>query len=96
MRGFGADRLQLNDKFDVALQAGFDLALNDKGLGLNVDTKRYFLRTDANSSDASGTELLRTRHEIDPWVSAPVLSIGSNIGRIDRSDHSDPQGWRQV
>lgn len=68
LRGFGAERLQLNDKFGVALQAGFDLALNDKGLGLSVDAKRYFLRTDASWTDGTGAELLRTRHEIDPWV----------------------------
>ncbi len=74
LRGFGAERLQLNDKFGVALQAGFDLALNDKGLGLSVDAKRYFLRTDASWSDASGAELLRTRHEIDPWVISAGLA----------------------
>lgn len=74
LRGFGADRLQLNDKFGIALQAGFDLALNDKGLGLSVDAKRYFMRTDATWTDASGAELLRTRHEIDPWVISAGLA----------------------
>lgn len=70
----GADRLQLNDKVGVALQAGFDLAINDSGLGLSVDAKRYFLRTDASWTDATGAELLRTRHEIDPWVISAGLA----------------------
>lgn len=75
LRGFGADRLQLNDKFGVALQAGFDLPIGDSGLGLSVDAKRYFLRTDASWTDATGAELLRTRHEIDPWVVSAGLSF---------------------
>jgi outer membrane protein len=74
LRGFGAERLQLNDKFGVALQAGFDLALNDTGLGISVDAKRYFLRTDASWTDGTGAELLRTRHEIDPWVISAGLA----------------------
>lgn len=73
LQGFGATKLQLNDKFGVALQAGFDMALNDKGLGLSVDAKRYFLRTDASWSNAAG-ELLRTRHKIDPWVISAGLA----------------------
>ena len=75
LRGFGAERLQLNDKFGVALQAGFDLPINDSGLGLSVDAKRYFLRTDASWTDATGAELLRTRHEIDPWVISAGLAF---------------------
>ncbi len=73
LRDLGATRLQLNDKFGVALQAGFDLALNDKGLGLSVDATRYFLSTDASWSNGT-TELLRTRHEIDPWVISAGLA----------------------
>ena len=73
--GLGANRLQLNDKFGVALQAGFDLAINDNGLGISVDAKRYFLRTDASWTDANGAELLRTRHEIDPWVVSAGLAF---------------------
>ncbi len=75
LQGFGAERLQLNDKFGVALQAGFDLPINDSGLGLSVDAKRYFLRTDASWTDATGAELLRTRHKIDPWVVSAGLAF---------------------
>lgn len=75
LRGFGAERMQLNDKFGVALQAGFDLALNDSGLGLSFDAKRYFLSTDASWTDANGAELLRTRHEINPWVVSAGLAF---------------------
>ena len=66
-RTLGATRFKMNDKVGVALQAGVDVALNDKGLGLTVDAKRYFMRTDATWF-AGNTEVLRTRHKLDPWV----------------------------
>jgi outer membrane protein len=55
------------------LQAGFDLPINDKGLGLSVDAKRYFVNTTA-SWFAGDTEVLRTRHRIDPWVISAGLA----------------------
>ncbi len=70
----GATRQQLNDKFGLAVQAGFDLPLGEDGFGLSVDAKRYFLRTTARWFDAGGTEVLRTRHKIDPWVISAGVS----------------------
>ena len=64
----GATRQRMNDHFGFALQAGFDMPINDQGVGLTVDVKRYFLSTTAHWFNATGTEILTTRHNIDPWV----------------------------
>lgn len=64
----GATRQQLNDKFGGVVQAGVDVPLNDQGLGLSVDVKRYFLNTTAFWFDKDGNQLLRTRHRVDPWL----------------------------
>ncbi|WP_417621910.1 OmpW/AlkL family protein [Parasphingorhabdus sp.] len=69
----GATRQKMNDKVGFALQAGFDLPVNDKGLGLSVDAKRYFVTTTAHWY-AGQTEVLRTRHKIDPWVVSAGLA----------------------
>lgn len=72
-QGLGATRQKMNDKVGFALQAGFDLPLNDKGLGLSVDAKRYFVNTTAHWY-AGQTEVLRTRHRLDPWVVSAGLA----------------------
>lgn len=72
-QALGATRQKMNDKVGFALQAGFDLPLNDKGLGLSVDAKRYFVNTTARWY-AGQTEVLRTRHKIDPWVVSAGLA----------------------
>jgi len=64
---FGATRQKMNDKLGVALQAGVDIPVNDKGLAVTFDAKRYFLRTTARWY-AGTTEVLQTRHKLDPWV----------------------------
>ena len=68
-KAIGATKTRLSDTAGVALQAGVDIALNDKGLGLSLDAKRYFLgNVKAKWFDASGTKILETRHKLDPWV----------------------------
>lgn len=67
-RALGATRQQMNDHFGVALQAGVDIPVNDGGMVLSLDAKRYFLSTSAHWFNAAGTEVLATRHRIDPWV----------------------------
>jgi outer membrane protein len=67
-RTLGATRQQLNDHFGVALQAGIDIPVNDSGMALSIDAKRYFLSTSAHWFNAGGTEVLSTRHRLDPWV----------------------------
>lgn len=63
----GATRQKMNDKLGVALQAGIDIPVNDKGLAVTFDAKRYFLRTTAHWY-AGTTEVLQTTHKLDPWV----------------------------
>ncbi|MGR4892484.1 OmpW family protein [Sphingopyxis sp. LARHCG72] len=63
----GATRQKMNDTFGVALQAGMDVPVNDKGLAVTFDAKRYFLRPTARWF-AGTTEVLRTKHRLDPWV----------------------------
>jgi outer membrane protein len=64
----GATKLAFNDKIGVALQAGVDMPLGRSGFGLSFDAKRYWVRPTAHWSNASGTEVLATRHKLDPWV----------------------------
>ena len=63
----GATRQKMNDTFGVALQAGIDVPVNAKGLAVTFDAKRYFLRPTARWF-AGTTEVLRTKHRLDPWV----------------------------
>lgn len=63
----GATRQKMNDTFGVALQAGIDVPVNAKGLAVTFDAKRYFLRPTARWF-AGATEVLRTKHRLDPWV----------------------------
>jgi outer membrane protein len=61
-------KFRLNDKVGLALQAGVDIPVNDSGMAISFDAKRYFLKTDAEWFNASGATVLKTRHKIDPWV----------------------------
>jgi outer membrane protein len=73
-RALGAVRQQMNDKFGVAVQAGIDVPVNDNGMAISIDAKKYFLRTSAHWFNAAGTEVLATRHKIDPWVLSAGLA----------------------
>lgn len=70
-KALGADGQSMDDEFGFALQAGVDFPLNDKGMGLSVDAKKYFIDQTAHWY-AGGTEVLRTEHKLDPWV----VSVG--------------------
>ncbi len=65
--GLGADSFRLNDKFGVALQAGVDVPIGENGMAISLDAKKYFLETSAHWF-AGGTEVIATRHKLDPWV----------------------------
>lgn len=74
-RAIGATKAKVSDTVGVALQAGVDVALNDKGLGLSLDAKRYFLGdVKARWYDANGVKILDTRHKLDPWVLSAGLA----------------------
>src|SRR5690606_1090182 len=66
-RTLGATRQKMSDSFGVALQAGIDVPVNASGLSVTFDAKRYFLRPTARWF-AGDTEVLRTKHRLDPWV----------------------------
>lgn len=63
----GVTETNLSNEFGVALQTGFDVALNDKGLGLSLDVKRYFIDTTARWF-VGNTLAIETEHKLDPWV----------------------------
>jgi outer membrane protein len=69
----GATEVDLSDEFGFVLQAGFDLPINDRGLGLSLDAKRYFVETTATFRAGSSTAL-QTVHQLDPWVISAGLS----------------------
>lgn len=65
---FNATRQKLDNRFGVVAQAGIDIPLGDQGFGISFDAKKYFLRTTAHWYNAAGTEVLSTKHKLDPWV----------------------------
>ncbi|MBF9151848.1 OmpW/AlkL family protein [Novosphingobium jiangmenense] len=65
--GLGVTKVKMSNNVGFALQAGVDVALNDKGLGLSIDAKKYFQDTNAHFY-AGNTEVLTTKHSLDPWV----------------------------
>ena len=70
----GATRQKMGDKLGAAFQAGVDIPLNDRGFAISLDTKRYILRPTATWY-AGRTEVLKTRHTLDPWV----VSVGAAL-----------------
>lgn len=56
-----------SDEFGFVLQAGIDIPLSDKGFGLSLDAKRYFVDTTARWF-AGDVVVIETEHKLDPWV----------------------------
>lgn len=68
-RALGATKVGLSSEFGAALQAGVDIPLRDKAMGLSVDVKRYFVDTTARFH--AGSQLvLETEHKLNPWVAS--------------------------
>lgn len=65
--GLGVTDVDLSDEFGAAVQAGFDVPINDDGWIFSVDAKRYFVNTTATFADNTGI-LFQTEHDLDPWV----------------------------
>lgn len=70
----GVTDFDLSDELGLALQAGVDIALNDEGLGVSLDAKRYFIDTDARWF-AGDTLAIETTHKLDPWVLSAGVSF---------------------
>lgn len=73
-KAMGANRLKINDTVGLALQAGVDVPLNDKGLSLSVDAKRYIMRPTATWF-AGDDAVLKTRQRLDPWLISAGLGF---------------------
>ena len=54
-------------------QPFYDKGPNDKGLGISLDAKKYFMDTTARFY-VGGTEVLATKHSLDPWVVSAGLA----------------------
>lgn len=63
----GATSVSLSDRVGGVVQAGIDIPVNNKGLLVSFDAKKYWVDTTANFY-ASGTDVLQTSHSVDPWV----------------------------
>jgi outer membrane protein len=63
----GVDKVKLDNKLGVAVQAGIDIPVNANGMGVSLDAKKYWVKTSANYFVA-GAKVLETRHKVDPWV----------------------------
>lgn len=69
----GVTKTTLSDELGLAVQAGVDVAVNDRGLGVTLDAKRYFVDTTARWY-AGSTLAIQTRHKLDPWVLSAGLA----------------------
>lgn len=67
-RSLGATSLKMSNEFGVAVQGGFDVPLNaENKYGITVDAKKYWVDTTLHVK-AGATEVLTTKHKLDPWV----------------------------
>jgi len=70
----GVTDFSLSDEFGFALQAGLDVPINDQGLSLSVDAKRYFVDTTARWFVGNAVAI-QTKHKLDPWVVSAGLAL---------------------
>lgn len=69
----GVTDTDLSDEFGFVLQAGVDIPLDDSGLGITFDAKRYFIGTTAQWF-VGNTLVIETEHNLDPWVLSAGLA----------------------
>lgn len=67
-RALGASKVKMSNQLGFALQGGVDIPVNDSGMGLSLDAKRYFVKPEAKFYTATGVKALETKHKLDPWV----------------------------
>jgi len=72
-RSLGATRASLSSELGAAIQAGVDIPLPGRNLGLSLDAKRYFVDTTARYH-ARDSLVLQSEHQLDPWVLSAGLS----------------------
>ncbi len=69
----GVTNVSLSSNLGVAAQAGVDIPLGKAGYGLSFDAKKYWVNTTAHFY-AGNTDVLSTRHKLDPWVLSAGVS----------------------
>lgn len=72
-RALGVDKVKMSNTLGAVLQGGVDIALGQSGYGISLDAKKYFVKPTA-SFYADGAKVLKTRHDLDPWVLSAGLS----------------------
>lgn len=70
----GVTKVKMSNELGFALQAGIDIPVNDKGMGISLDAKKYFMDTTAHFF-AGNAEVLTTKHSLDPWVISAGLAF---------------------
>lgn len=75
LRALGGAKTKLSNELGFALQAGVDIPVNDNGMGISLDAKKYFMNTTLTVKDAAGATVLKTKHELDPWVVSAGVSF---------------------
>ncbi|MEZ5742404.1 MAG: OmpW family outer membrane protein [Sphingomonadaceae bacterium] len=70
----GVTKQSLSNEFGIALQAGVDVPINENGMALTVDAKKYFVDTTARWY-AGDTLAIQTKHKLDPWVVSAGLAF---------------------
>lgn len=69
----GVTKVKMSNNFGAAVQAGIDVPVNNQGLGVTLDAKKYFMKTTAHFY-AGSAEVLTTKHKVDPWVLSAGVS----------------------
>lgn len=60
-------KVRMSNSLGLALQGGVDIPVNDAGMGISLDAKKYFMRPTAKFYEGN-TLALKTKHKLDPWV----------------------------
>ena len=69
----GVTDVNLSSNLGLAAQGGVDIPIGKSGYGLSLDAKKYWMSTTANFY-AGSTDVLTTRHKLDPWVLSAGVS----------------------
>ncbi|WP_324261316.1 OmpW family outer membrane protein [Altererythrobacter sp. H2] len=70
----GVTRFKMSNELGIALQAGADIPINDQGMSVSLDAKKYFVDTTAQWF-AGNTLAIETVHKVDPWVLSAGLAM---------------------
>ena len=73
-------KLDIDDAFGFALQAGVDVSLGD-GWYLNADVKKIWINTDV-TWDFGGGNNIRADVDIDPWIISAGVGYRFNLSDL--------------